>query len=162
TYWKALRDVVMPAIDAVSTLVTGDAAPEAIYLVGGSSRLPLVSTLLAARFPGVTLVMTDKPFTATAMGAAIHGADVVSMSDILSRHFGVLRLADHGQREIFAPIFDAGTRLPARGAAPVERHVEYSPRHNIGHLRYLECTAVDGLGRPSLGVRPWSDVLFPY
>src|SRR5262249_61902382 len=81
TYWKALRDVVMPAIDAVSTLVTSDAAPDAIYLVGGSSRLPLVSTLLAARFPGVTLVMTDKPFTATAMGAAIQGADVFSMSD---------------------------------------------------------------------------------
>jgi hypothetical protein len=40
--------------------------------------------------------------------------------------------------------------------------VEYTPRHNIGHLRYLECTAVDEMGRPALGVRPWSDLLFPY
>jgi hypothetical protein len=96
------------------------------------------------------------------MGAAIHAADTVTMHDILSRHFGVIRLADHGQREVFDPIFPAGMQLPPRGTAPVERRVEYAPRHNIGHLRYLECAAVDGDGRPALGVRTWSDVLFPY
>jgi molecular chaperone DnaK len=163
-YWKALADVVAPAIEAVAGLVADvdPATLDALYLVGGSSRLPLVSKLLAARFPGLRLVMTDKPFTATAMGAAIHGSDAVTMHDILSRHFGVIRLADHGAREVFAPIFDAGTPLPARGAAPVERRIEYAPQHNIGHLRYLECAAVDEAGRPALGVRPWSDVLFPY
>ncbi len=167
TYWKALTDVVGPAVDAVWRLVTGaagvdPAALDAIYLVGGSSRLPLVAKLLAARFPDLRLVMTDKPFTATAMGAAIHGEGAATMHDILARHFGVLRLADHGQREIFAPIFAAGTRLPPRGAPPVEQRVEYTPRHNIGHLRYLECAGVDDAGRPALGVRTWSDVLFPY
>ncbi len=170
-YFKALREVVAPAIDAVDRLIAGDAAaragvaPEtldAIYLVGGSSRLPLLSKLLAARFPGLKQVVTDKPFTATAMGAAIHAADATTIRDILSRHFGVVRLADHGQREVFAPIFPAGMPLPPRGAEPVERRVEYAPRHNIGHLRYLECTAIDDTGRPALGVRPWSDVLFPY
>jgi molecular chaperone DnaK len=163
-YWKGAIDVVAPAIEAVARLVADvdPATLDALYLVGGSSRLPLVSKLLAARFPGLRLVMTDKPFTATAMGAAIHGADAVTMHDILSRHFGVIRLADHGAREVFAPIFDAGTPLPPRGAAPVERRVEYAPQHNIGHLRYLECAAVDEAGRPALGVRPWSDVLFPY
>jgi hypothetical protein len=118
--------------------------------------------LVRKRYQGLPLVMTDKPFTATAMRAAIHGAGTVTMHDILARHFGVLRLADHGHREIFAPIFEAGTHLPARGAGPLERHVEYMPRHNIGHLRYLECTAVDDRGSPALGVRTWSDVLFPY
>jgi molecular chaperone DnaK (HSP70) len=162
-YWKALTDVIRPAIDAVSRLVAAaQSGVDGIYLVGGSSRLPLVPKMLGARFPGLPLVMTDKPFTATAMGAAIHATGAVTMHDILSRHFGVLRLADHGHREIFAPIFEAGTRLPARGAAPLERHVEYSPRHNIGHLRYLECAAVDERGIPALGVRAWSDVLFPY
>jgi len=163
-YWRSLAPVIAPAIDAVTRLVA-DRDPahlDAIYLVGGSSRLPLVSKLLAARFPGVRLVVTDKPFTATAMGAAIHGADVVTLHEILSRHFGVIRLAEHGAREVFAPIFDAGTPLPPRSGSPVERRVEYSPRHNIGHLRYLECTTVDDAGRPALGVRPWSDVLFPY
>lgn len=164
TYWKGLAEVIAPAIDAVARLVA-DVDParlDAIYLVGGSSRLPLVSKLLAARFPELRLVLTDKPFTATAMGAAIHSADAVTLHDILSRHFGVIRLADHGAREVFDSIFDAGTPLPQRGAAPVERLVEYTPHHNIGHLRYFECTAVDEAGRPWLGVRPWSDVLFPY
>jgi molecular chaperone DnaK len=106
--------------------------------------------------------MTDKPFTATAMGAAIHSAERLTLHDILSRHFGVLRLADHGRQEFFAPIFRAGTRLPVPGSAPLERTVEYSPRHNIGHLRYFECAGIDDAGRPTAGVRAWSDVLFPY
>jgi len=170
-YFKRLDTVVAPAIDAVDRLLGGSTAtgagvtPEtldAVYLVGGSSRLPLVAKLLAARFPGLRQVVTDKPFTATAMGAAIHATDTVTMHDILSRHFGVIRLADDGQREVFDPIFPAGMQLPPRGTAPVEHRVEYSPRHNIGHLRYLECATVDDTGRPALGVRPWSDVLFPY
>ncbi len=171
SYFRELERVLAPAIETVWTLVNGRAAsaagiaPErldALYLVGGSSKLPLVAELLAQRFPGIKLVMTDKPFTATAMGAAIHSAEAITMHDILARHFGVLRLADHGQREYFAPIFHAGVRLPARGMPPVESRIEYTPRHNIGHLRYFECAAVDPAGRPAVGVRQWSDVLFPY
>lgn len=170
-YFARLRPVIAPAVDKLWDLVHGAAARragiaperlEGIYLVGGSSKLPLVSDMIAARFPEVRLVMTDKPFTATAMGAAIHSAERVTLHDILSRHFGVLRLADHGTREYFAPIFDAGTRLPGHGDRPLERTVEYSPRHNIGHLRYFECAAVDPAGRPAAGARAWSDVLFPY
>lgn len=171
SYYAQLRDVIAPAIETIGSLVTGSAAREAgigperldaVYLVGGSSKLPLVATMIAERLPGLRIVMTDKPFTATAMGAAIHSAEAITLHDILSRHFGVLRLTDSGRREYFAPIFDAGVRLPARGAPPVERQVEYAPRHNIGHLRYFECAAVDEAGRPAAGVRPWSDVVFPY
>ncbi len=170
-YFERVRPVIASAVDKLWRLVNGAAAraagasPErldAIYLVGGSSKLPLVGELIARRFPKVRLVMTDKPFTATAMGAAIYSGERVTLRDILSRHFGALRLADHGTREYFAPIFDAGTRLPAHGGAPLERTVEYSPRHNIGHLRYLECAAVDVAGQPAAGTRAWSDVLFPY
>ena len=170
-YFEHVRPVIAPAIDKLWMLVNGAAARDAgvsperldgIYLVGGSSKLPLVGEMIAARFPNARLVMTDKPFTATAMGAAIHSAERVTLHDILSRHFGVLRLADHGTREYFAPIFNAGTRLPIHGNAPLERTVEYSPRHNIGHLRYCECAAVDVAGRPAAGARAWSDVLFPY
>jgi len=170
-YFQQLRPVIAPAIDSLSALLSGTAARQAqvaaveldaIYLVGGSSKLPLVAEMIAARFPATRIVMTDKPFTATAMGAAIHSAEQLTLRDILSRHFGVLRLADDGCREFFAPIFLAGTRLPAAGSAPLQRRVEYSPRHNIGHLRYFECASVDDRGRPAAGVRPWSDVLFPY
>jgi len=170
-YFDRLRPLIAPAVDMLEHLVCGEAARaagvepdqlDAIYLVGGSSKLPLVAELIAARFPAARLVMSDKPFTATAMGAAIHSAERVTLRDILSRHFGVLRLADHGEREFFAPIFAAGTRLPPPGDPPLVRTVEYSPRHNIGHLRYYECAGVDAQGRPAAGVRQWSDVLFPY
>jgi len=168
---RALSTVIAPAVSTLWNLVTSAAVRDAgitpqtlsaIYLVGGSSKLPIVSQLIAARFPGVRLVMTDKPFTATAMGAAIHSTEAITLHDILSRHFGVLRLADDGTREYFAPIFRAGTRLPLRGGTPLEVQVEYAPRHNVGHLRYCECAGVDAGGRPSIGVRQWSDVLFPY
>jgi len=170
-YFERVREAIAPAIETLWSLVNGAAARAAgidserlgaVYLVGGSSKLPLVSKLLAARFPGVRLVMTDKPFSATAMGAAIHSAEGVVLHDLLSRHFGVIRLADHGTREYFAPIFHAGTRLPPRGAPPVEARVEYAPQHNIAHLRYLECAGFDERGHPALGVRAWSDILFPY
>lgn len=168
---QRLRVAILPAVDVLWTLANGPTTRaagidpqrlDAIYLVGGASKLPVVAQAVAARFPGVRLVMSDKPFTATAMGAAIHSAERLTLHDILSRHFGVLRLADHGSREYFAPIFHAGTRLPRRHAPAVERQVEYLPRHNIGHLRYLECAGVDAQGRPTMGVRPWSDVFFPY
>jgi molecular chaperone DnaK (HSP70) len=170
-YFDHLRPLITPAVDMLEHLVCSDAARaagvepdrlDAVYLVGGSSKLPLVAEMIAARFSTARLVMSDKPFTATAMGAAIHSAERVALRDILSRHFGVLRLADHGEREFFAPIFAAGTRLPPPGGAPLVRTVEYSPRHNIGHLRYYECAGVDAKGKPAAGARQWSDVLFPY
>jgi hypothetical protein len=118
--------------------------------------------MLARRFPGVRLIMSDKPFSSTAIGAAIHGAEAVRLQDILSRNFGVMRLADYGRREYFAPVFKAGLPLPQRGGAALRSQVRYTPRHNIGHLRYLECAGLDAAGRPSEGVRAWSELLFPY
>jgi molecular chaperone DnaK len=170
-YVEEIRPLLIPAMNTMSKLLEGTAARRAglepeqldgLYLVGGSSKLPLVSEMLAEHFPGVRLMMTDKPFTATAMGAAIHSTETVTLRDILARHFGVIRLADHGRREYFDPIFPAGMRLPARGAPPVEVSLNYSPRHDIGHLRYLECAAVDAAGLPRAGARAWSDVYFPY
>ncbi len=170
-FFDEIRPLLAPAADRLAELAREATAPRggagtepltAVYLVGGSSKLPLVSEMIAERLPGVPLVMTDKPFAATAMGAAIHSAEAVTLRDILSRHFGVLRLADHGTREYFAPIFRAGAPLPRHGEAPLECTVEYSPRHDVGHLRYFECAGVDGAGRPTVGVRAWSDVLFPY
>ena len=51
-YWKALTDVIAPAIDGVARLVA--AAPcrvDGIYLVGGSSRLPLVLEAAGGALP---------------------------------------------------------------------------------------------------------------
>jgi hypothetical protein len=106
--------------------------------------------------------MSDKPFSSTAMGAAIRSSEQIRMHDILARTFGVIRLSDHGQRERFDPVFPAGTRLPQEGEEALRYVHEYAPHHNIGHLRYLECAAVDAASRPCEGLRAWSDVLFPY
>jgi molecular chaperone DnaK (HSP70) len=168
---KRLVDLLEPAVETLGQVIaqavarSGTAAAEAleaIYLVGGSSRLPVVSRLVGKRFPKARLVTTDKPFSATAMGAAIRSAETVRVHDVFARHFGVIRLADHGAREVFAPVFKAGLRLPVAGEPPVTAEVRYLPRHNIGHLRYLECTAVDAEGRPAAGIRPWSEIFFPY
>ena len=171
SYFKELTRMLEPAVEKLWELVCGHAPAgagpgrgglDAVYLVGGSARLPLVPALIARRFPAVRLIMTDKPFSSTAMGAAIHTTENVQLHDVLSRTFGVLRLTAQGTREYFSPVFPAGMRLPKRGAPPVRKEIEYTPRHNIGHLRYLECAGVDNAGNPSEGLRNWSDVLFPY
>jgi molecular chaperone DnaK (HSP70) len=170
-YFRQVAELLKPAVEKLHALVNGRGAGKAgisarnlsaVYLVGGSSKLPLVWKMVSERFPNVRIVMSDKPFTSTAMGAAIHSAEGMRMQDILARNFGVLRLAEHGRRECFSPIFPAGTRLPARGDPAIECTIDYPPEHNIGHLKYLECASVDEQGLPSEGVRHWSDTLFPY
>lgn len=170
-YEKSLTDLLQPAIEKLAEVIasagydpnqSGSEPLDVIYLVGGSSRLPLAARLVTRRFPGIRILTTDKPFSATAMGAAIHGAEAIHISEIFGRHFGVLRLAHHGSQEVFSPIFAAGIRLPERDAPPVTRTTSYIPRHNIGHLRFLECTTVNDQGYPSAGLRTWSEILFPY
>lgn len=170
SYLAELEVRLAPCIEKLRDLLEGPEARaagvhgnvDAIYLVGGSSKLPVVQKMLTRHFPQMRVVTTDKPFTSTAMGAAIHSAEEVRLQDVLARTFGVLRLEDRGTRTVFVPIFPAGTKLPQPQDAPLERTVEYSPRHNIGCLRYLECATVNRRGLPEEGVRHWSDVLFPY
>lgn len=163
-YEKRLTNLIEPAVEKLGEVIqsAGNDELETIYLVGGSSRLPLVSKLISNRFPKIKLFTTDKPFSATAMGAAIQSVETMRVHEVFARHFGVIRLADHGTREIFVPVFQAGLRLPARGEMPISTEVRYQPRHNIGRFRYLECTAVDAEGKPKTGLRTWSEILFPY
>jgi molecular chaperone DnaK (HSP70) len=170
-YFQQLEVLLQPALEKLLALVNGPAARaagisseslNAIYLVGGSSKLPLIPRKVAERFPKTQLVITDKPFSSTAMGAAIHSSEEVRLHDILGRTFGVVRLSEHGRREYFCPIFPAGIPLPKPGFPPLQHSVTYSPEHNIGHLRYLECSAVDQEGQPAEGVRLWSETIFPY
>jgi molecular chaperone DnaK (HSP70) len=170
-YFDELEPLLEPALNKLVAVTEGEAARrvgigsdslDAIYLVGGSSKLPLVRTMVARRFPDTPLIASDKPFTSTAMGAAIRAAEEVRLQEILTRTFGVIRPADEGRREVFDPILPAGTRLPARGEPALQRTLHYTPRHNIGHLRYLECASVDARGWPEEGARTWSEALFPY
>ncbi|MBU0754100.1 MAG: Hsp70 family protein [Planctomycetes bacterium] len=170
-YFEHVKGLLDPALEKMITLLNGKAAeeagiragnPDAIYLVGGGSRLPLVIRRVAEAFPKVKKIYSDKPFTSTAMGAAIRSAEQVKLREILARNFGAIRLMEHGKKEFFSPIFPAGTRIPRSGEPDLERRLVYAPCHNIGHLRFLECASLDREGNPMGGVRYWSDALFPY
>lgn len=166
-----IRPLIQTAVDTLGQLIeqaavvdnaVADAAPLTLYLVGGSSKLPIVAELIVAAFPSVRVVLSDKPFRSVAMGAAICATRPVAFRDVFARHFGLLRPWDDGRTEAFDAIFPAGTPLPRKGEAPIVRVARYHPRHNIGHLRYLECAEIGPDGLPRTGIRPWSDILFPY
>ncbi len=170
-YYERLRPLIKPAIEMLRSVIARAAECEprvrqdehlTLYLVGGAAKLPLVSEMVAAAFKECKVVLTDKPFTSVAMGAAIAAMDRVHYREIFARHFGLLRLRDSGRTEVFDVVFPAGTPIPGRGEPPLERASWYHPHHNIGHLRYLECTAIGPNGLPDGSVRAWSDVLFPY
>lgn len=171
TYYKRITPMIEPAIGLLRNVIAAAAAKEprvrvgpslTLYLVGGSARLPLVAQMVSAAFPDCRAILTDKPFTSVAMGAAICATDRVTYRDVFARHFGLLRLRDNGHSEVFDVVFPAGTPIPRKGERPLERCAWYNPRHNIGHLRYLECTSIGPNGLPDGNVRRWSDVFFPY
>ena len=155
-----LDEVIRRAAHASSKVKDGPSL--LVYLVGGSSKLPLVTEMVSAAFSGSRVVLTDKPFRSVAMGAAICSMDRVRFRDVFARHFGLIRLRDHGRCETFDTIFPMGTPIPRRGEPPLERVAWYHPRHNAGHLRYLECASIGRDGMPDEGVRLWSDICFPY
>jgi len=74
----------------------------------------------------------------------------------VTRHFGVWREADAGTDKIFDPLLGKNSE----GPIIVERR--YRPTHAIGHLRFLECGALDASGQPVQDLVPWADVYFPY
>ncbi|MFH1420318.1 MAG: Hsp70 family protein [Planctomycetota bacterium] len=157
---EVLRDVIEQAATKESRLRAS--GPLTVYLVGGSSRLPVVAKVVSEAFSEDRVVLGDKPFRSVAMGAALCATEPVRYRDVFARHFGLIRLRDHGLAETFDPIFPAGTPIPRKGEPPLQRTVRYHPRHNVGHLRYLECTSIHPGGLPAGNVRMWSDIMFPY
>lgn len=128
-----------------------------VYVVGGGSAFPAVARALRARF-GKKLQLAPQPFAATAVGLAI-AADPdasVLVREAITRHFGVWREADHGYDKVFDPLLGKDT------AGPVTITRRYRPSHTIGHLRFLECGALDRSGQPVQDLVPWADVYFPY
>ena len=53
-------------------------------------------------------------------------------------------------------------RLPAPGEPPLVQSRQYSPVHNIGHFRYLECSQLADGGRPAGNITVWDDIRFPF
>ena len=128
-----------------------------LYLVGGGAAFPPVGRALRARF-GKKLQLAPQPFAATAIGLALAadpGANVM-IREAVTRHFGVWREADGGIDRVFDPLLGKDTE------APVMVSRRYRPTHAVGHLRFLECGALDASGQPVQDLVPWTDVYFPY
>ena len=134
-----------------------------IYVVGGGSSLPVVGRLLREVF-GRRVHRSQHPSAAIAMGLAIAGDEDAgfSLSDRLSRHFGVFREGRDGHEVVFDPIFSRDARVPKSGEANVVHRRVYRPAHNVGRYRFVECAALDRSGVPLGDITAYSDVLFPF
>jgi molecular chaperone DnaK (HSP70) len=136
---------------------------DALYVTGGGSELPSVARALREVF-GRRVRRSAYTRSATAIGLAIQ-ADAQAgyvLRDKFTRHFGVWREAEGGQTVIFDPLFAKGTPLPAPGEPPMVQARRYTPVHNIGHFRYLECSYLNDHGHPAGDITVWDDVLFAF
>lgn len=134
----------------------------AVYLVGGSISFPPVSRKIREVF-GRKVKSSLFPHGATAIGLAI-AADPgkrIRVSESVSRNFGVWREHEHGRDKIFDTIFKKGSRIKEeKGHRSISRI--YHPMHNIGHLRFLECSTVGKAGEPQGDIALWDEIYFPY
>ena len=141
----------------------GEQNLDALYVTGGGSDLPIVGRTLREVF-GRRVKRSAYTRSATAIGLAIQAdaqAEYV-LRDRLTRHFGVWRQADSGRSVIFDPLFCRGTQLPAPGEPPLLCSRQYTPAHNIGHFRYLECSHLTDDGRPTGDMTAWDDIRFAF
>lgn len=132
----------------------------AVYLVGGSVAFPPVSRSLREIYPN-KVKTSPFPHAATAIGLAIAGDPEarITLQESVSRHFGLWR--ENGQDKIFDPVFKKDMQVDGHtGRLKVCR--TYQPVHNIGVLRFLECTSLGEEGQPEGDIALWKDVYFPY
>ncbi|MGE5839831.1 MAG: Hsp70 family protein [Deltaproteobacteria bacterium] len=132
----------------------------AVYLVGGSVSFPPVARKLREAYPGKVRI-SPLPHASTAIGLSIAGDPRanISVRESVSRHFGIWRERD--KDKIFDPIFLKDRQVdPESGRLRVTR--TYNPVHNIGLLRYLECSSLGQAEEPEGDIALWQDVYFPY
>ena len=167
-FYSACAPLVEATVEAMRPLVGGldEAVPvmtdiAGIYLVGGASSLPLVPRLLREHF-GRRVHRSPYPAASTAIGLAI-AADATagySLTDRLSRGFGVFREARDGKSLAFDPILPREAKLSATEAVMVSR--QYPAFHNVGWFRFVEYGSVDPSGQPRGDIVPFAEVIFPF
>lgn len=164
-FYDAARPLVEETIAATEDLLAKREEDqfEALYVTGGGSELPLVARVLRERF-GRRVRRSAYTRSATAIGLAIQAEhpERYRLSERLSRFFGVWREADFGSRIIFDPLFDKGMDLPRTGRPPMTIRRTYSPAHNVGHFRFLECSHRAENGAPTGEITLWDEIRFPF
>jgi molecular chaperone DnaK (HSP70) len=170
-FYDECRPLIESTIEAMEQVMSQSAREAgfdlhktaSVYLVGGSSDLPLVSRLLRERY-GRQVRRSPYPHAATAIGLAIaaDSAAGYKLRERFTRHFGVWRESDDGRSVSFDTLFAKETLLPGKGDAPLVRKRHYRPTHNIGHFRYLECSRLSLRGEPQGDIATWDEIHYPY
>ena len=162
-YYERCRPLMQESIQVVRELLTSHRQPEALYVTGGGSELYMVFRGLKEAF-GNRVVRSAYARSATAIGLAIQ-ADTQAgyvLRERFTRYFGVWREAESGSRVIFDALFPKGTPLPGPSEPPLEIVRRYTPVHNIGDFRYLECSHLTESGEPTGDVMVWDEIRFPF
>ena len=163
-FYEMARPLVEETISAAEDLSSQHEGEfEALYITGGGSELPLVARILREHF-GRRVRRSAYARSATAIGLAIQAdqPETYKLSERLARFFGVWREADGGSRVVFDPLFEKGINLPPPGSKPLAIRRGYSPVHNIGHFRFLECSHRASDGGPTGEVALWDEICFPF
>lgn len=167
-FYDAVSHLVNATIEAMSPLVGGldhealaDSEIAGIYLVGGASGLPLVPRLVRSRF-GRRVFRSPYPAASTAIGLAIAADETAgySLTDNLSRGFGVFREAEGGRVLAFDPLVDRSLTLDRERDVVVTRR--YGAAHNVGWFRFVEYSSLDEAGGPRGDIVPFAHVVFPF
>jgi molecular chaperone DnaK (HSP70) len=165
SFYEAARPLVEETLAATEDLLARHRQSEfdVFYVTGGGSELPLVARVLRERF-GRRVRRSAYTRSATAIGLAIQASqpDSYRLSERLSRFFGVWREAEAGTQITFDPLFAKGSHLPSAGEPPLLISRTYSPVHNVGHFRFLECSHRSEDGSPSGEIALWDEVRFPF
>jgi molecular chaperone DnaK (HSP70) len=135
------EEMVRPALQATVDLLdrtvrSAGLTPgglDGVLLAGGSARIPLITELLAARFPGPIEVQADPQVTA-ATGAALAGCQVVAQRARRTRRASVASADGSGTR----PPAVARTRVPERYRDDPAQYRSDPDRYREGPDRYGE------------------------
>lgn len=164
-FYRACDPLVEQSLETMSSLVDS-LGPETeeqvagIHLVGGGSSLPSVPRRLRERF-GRRVHRAQQPGASTAIGLAI-AADPesgYSLTERLSRSFGVFREQESGARVVLDQVLSPQQEVESDGAAVTRR---YRAVHDLGVLRFVECADVAQDGSPAGALAPVGELRFPF
>jgi molecular chaperone DnaK (HSP70) len=164
-FYERCRPLLEASRRVVEALLAAhlDHAIDTLYLTGGGSELPPVARVLRETF-GRRVQRSAYMRSATAIGLAIRaeGHEDRPLRDQFTKNFGVWREADDGRNVVFDILFPRGIKLPSRGEESLRIVRSYSPVHNIGYFRYLECAQLGANNQPEGEISNWDEIRVPF